>query len=50
LLNNKKHQKHVQNNLFCFDNSSNWANEAVKIINLKEDNPQPLNSKKMKKK
>jgi hypothetical protein len=35
----------------AFDNSGNWAMEATKIISIREvENPQPLNSKKMKKK
>lgn len=51
LLDNKMHQKLVSKNIFCFDNSANWANEVGKLLNVKDsDHPQPLNSKKMKKK
>lgn len=51
LLENKMHQKLVNKNIFCFDNDSGWANEAAKLLNVKDsDNQHPLNSKKMKKK
>ena len=51
LLENKQHLKIVDKNVFCFDNSGNWANEAAKVLNIKEgEMQQPLNSKKMKKK
>lgn len=35
LLESKRHQKFVEKNIFIFDNSSNWATEAAKIINVK---------------
>ena len=40
----------VENNLNCFDNSNAWAAEAAKLLMIKDADPQPLNTKKMKKK
>ena len=42
--------KIVENNLSSFDNSNAWAAEAAKLLLTKEADPQPLNTKKMKKK
>lgn len=36
LVENKKHEKLVQRYIFNFDNSGNWANEASKLLNVRE--------------
>lgn len=50
LLHNKKHQIIVQKNLNTFENSTNWAADAAKLVNSKEADPQPLNARKVKQK
>lgn len=51
LLANKKHEQLALKYIFLFENSGNWANEASKLVSVRElENPTPLNSKKIKKK
>lgn len=51
VLESRRFQKSVEESLSIFENSAVWANEAGKLLSAKEpENPQPLNSKKMKKK
>lgn len=48
-MHSKAHQKLVDKILFMFENSTNWTNDAAKLLNVKDSNEiHPLNSKKMK--
>lgn len=50
LLDNKEHVSLVEESLNCFDNSAAWAGEAAKLLMARDADPQPLNTKKVKKK
>jgi hypothetical protein len=37
IMDNKRHKKFVEKTMLAFENSGNWANEAVKIVSIKEN-------------
>ena len=48
-MHSRCHQKIVDKVMNMFENSTNWANDAAKLLSTKDSNEvHPLNSKKMK--